>query len=131
MKYLVVFLTLCFTLITFASDKNKTITLNVGGMHCQNCADKVEGALHKVKGVKEAKVELEKKKAIIVLASAVTTTSLIDAVSSAGFTASEGELPAKSEMKKKSKIAGEDCEEGCCDGEHNSKKTKKTDTKGS
>lgn len=115
MKYLVLFLTLAFSVTAFAADKSKTVTLNVSGMTCSSCVNTVEKALKKVDGVKEVKVSLNEKKATVVLANTKTTTaSLMKAVSDAGFTASEGKTASKTEMKKK-KMEGADCEEGCCD----------------
>jgi copper chaperone len=133
MKHLIFFFSLILATTAFASEKNKTITLNVSGMTCQGCASSVEKALQKVDGVKEAKVNLSEKKVTIVLASAKTTVaSLIKAVDDAGFTASEGKVTPKTEMKKK-KTEGDDCDGDCCgdDCGTDSKpaKAKKTESK--
>jgi len=43
----------------------KMLVLKVNGMHCQGCANAVGGALRSEKGVKEARVEFEKKRATV------------------------------------------------------------------
>ena len=42
----------------------KTV-LRVEGMHCAGCAGSVERALKRIEGVSEAKVELERKRAVV------------------------------------------------------------------
>lgn len=42
-----------------------TITLRVEGMTCDHCKQTVEGALQKVPGVQEARVDLQKKTATV------------------------------------------------------------------
>jgi mercuric transport protein len=113
----------------FAAEKTKTVTLNISGMTCESCAGTVEKALQKVNGVKEAKVDLKNKKAVVTFASAKTSSAnLIKAVSDAGFDASEGSAP-KAGMKKQSS-GEENCEDGCC-GEEDAApaKSKKSETK--
>ncbi len=127
MKQLVFLLTILFAVNVFAADKNKTVTLTVSGMTCESCANTVEKALKKVDGVKEAKVSLSEKTATVVLASA-TTTSLIKAVSDAGFSASAGTSGSKTEMKKKNSDK-EECGDGCCDDESGSGKKPKKEVK--
>lgn len=113
MKHLVFLLSLILATAALASDKSKTVTLNVQGMTCQGCASSVEKALNKVEGVKEAKVNLAEKNVTVVLASSKTTVaSLIKAVDNAGFTASEGKAAPKTEMKKKK--TDDDCDGDCC-----------------
>jgi len=134
MKQMIFFFTLVFSFSLFAADKAKTISLNISGMTCQSCANTVEKALKKVDGVKEAKVDLKNKKAIVLLASTKTTQeNLIKAVNDAGFTAKEGTSSPKSQMKKGSKMDDKDCNDGSCGDESSSNikqtKTKKTETK--
>jgi copper chaperone CopZ len=43
----------------------RIVVLKVGGMHCQSCANSIEVALRSEKGVKEARVEFEKRRAMI------------------------------------------------------------------
>lgn len=42
---------------------SKNVIISIEGMHCSNCAKRVEDALKKIKGVKSIKVDLESKKA--------------------------------------------------------------------
>ena len=129
MKKMIVLFTLVFAFSAFAADKVKTVTLNVSGMSCQSCAGTVEKALNKVDGVKEAKVDLKQNKATIIFASAKTSiSSLIKAVSDAGFDASNGKATQKSEMKKKS-AEGDDCCGDECDTHAKGTKAKKTEVK--
>ena len=131
MKQMIFFFTLVFSLSLFASDKAKTVSLNISGMSCEHCASKVEKALKHVNGVKEAKVNLKNNKATVTVASAAASTELlIKAVSDAGFDASEGTSAPKTEMKKHSKSDGT-CDDGCCDenGKTGAKKMKKAETK--
>jgi len=48
-----------------APAKDATVTLTVTGLHCEPCADTVQEALQKVKGVKEAKVSYDDKEAVV------------------------------------------------------------------
>ncbi|MFA6457286.1 MAG: heavy metal-associated domain-containing protein [Bacteroidota bacterium] len=129
MKQLLISFILIFSFTLFAADKTKTVSLNISGMTCESCAGTVEKALKKVDGVKEAKVDLKNKKAVVTFASAKTSsTVLIKAVSDAGFGASEG-AATKSGMKKQSS-GDEKCDDGCC-GEDDAApaKIKKSETK--
>jgi len=47
------------------SNRNSTITLTIGNMHCQSCVRRIEGALMRLSGVTEALVELAEHKASI------------------------------------------------------------------
>lgn len=44
-------------------DKKETVTLTVEGMSCDHCRQRVESGLKAMKGVKSARVSLEKKQA--------------------------------------------------------------------
>lgn len=133
MKQMIFLFTLIFSLTLFATDKTKTVTLNVSGMTCASCVGSVEKALKGVNGVKEAKVDLKKKQATVTLASTTTSATLIKAVSDAGFDASEGKSAQKTEMKKQMKSEGGDCGDGCCgdecDNDAKPTKAKKTEAK--
>jgi copper chaperone len=48
-----------------APSKEKTVTLEITGMMWGSCVDSVRSALESVKGVKEAKVSLENKEAVV------------------------------------------------------------------
>ncbi|MEW6061247.1 MAG: heavy metal-associated domain-containing protein [Bacteroidota bacterium] len=121
MKQLMILLTVIFAAALFATEKDKTATLNISGMTCQSCANTVEKALKKVDGVKSATVNLAEKKATVVFVSTKTTiASLIKAVDDAGFTASNEKATQKTEVKKK-KADGDDCGSGCCGDEAKTK----------
>jgi len=66
--------------------KSKTIVLGVEGMTCGHCVMRVTKALTELKGVKDAKVELEAKKATVNYdPSKVDEKALIGAVVGAGY----------------------------------------------
>lgn len=68
----------------------KSVVLRVPGIDCAACAGPIRQALVKTSGVKSASVEVDKKRAIVVVsASFQDTKRLIDAVKSAGFDAAE------------------------------------------
>jgi P-type Cu+ transporter len=70
-----------------ASEK---ITLTVKGMHCGSCAQRVQRALSKVKGVTEAKVDLAAEQAVVEVTPGSTTLgALRQAVRDIGFQAPE------------------------------------------
>ena len=117
MNIVVPLLSLLFALPLVAGEKTKSLTLCIEGVHCQSCAKTVEKALQKVHGVSKAKVILEERKATIVLAGNTSTASFIKAVSDAGFSASEGDNPAKSKKETKSSIQHLEGKNGCCDDE--------------
>ena len=60
----------------------KIITIN--GMSCAHCQARVEAALNAIEGV-EAKVDLNKKIAVVTLASDVSDEVLMNAVKEAGY----------------------------------------------
>ena len=65
-----------------------TLTLNIEGMHCGNCANKVATALKAIPGVTDAQVNLPQKSATVAASDpAPSTRDLMNAVKSAGFTA--------------------------------------------
>ena len=67
--------------------------LAVGGMHCASCVARVEGALAKVPGVREARVNLATERASVVVdPSSVDETALSAAVAGAGYSARRDEL---------------------------------------
>jgi len=118
-------------LVSAQATKPATVKLSVTGMHCDNCAAKVDKALRGVKGVKDVKVDLKNESAEIVLASAsVKPDALVKAVVKAGFKAQVGEKAAKADTEKKESCCpGEDKKkDGACDGdcEKENKDKKKT-----
>lgn len=69
----------------FKKKELTTTVLTVEGMACGHCAARVEGALTAVKGVRSAKVDLEKK-TVTVTAAGVAESTLRDTVTAAGYT---------------------------------------------
>lgn len=68
-----------------------TQTLKITGMHCIDCAHKVEAALHTVPGVATAKVHYLKRQAEVTLTTESTDPApLIAAVRAAGYDATVG-----------------------------------------
>ncbi|WP_022933071.1 heavy-metal-associated domain-containing protein [Treponema bryantii] len=71
-------------------DKNKahypyTYNLNVDGMHCSNCARRVENALNSKDGV-WAKVNLEKKSVLVRAKNSLEESELSKIISDTGYT---------------------------------------------
>ncbi len=66
----------------------KKITLSIGGMSCQGCANTVKGALAGVVGVRRVDVSLEQEQARLVLENAGSVDTLVSAVQEAGYEAS-------------------------------------------
>ncbi len=67
--------------------------LAIGGMHCASCVGRVEAALSKVPGVREARVNLATERASVVVDPAtLDEDGLFSAVSAAGYSARRDEL---------------------------------------
>ena len=71
-------------------DKNKThypytCTLAVDGMHCSNCARRVENALNSKEGI-WAKVNLEKKSVLVRAKTPIESSELSKIISDTGYT---------------------------------------------
>ncbi len=64
-----------------------SIELDIGGMTCASCANRVEKALAKVPGVQRASVNLATEKATVEAAPAVAAEALVAAVTQAGYEA--------------------------------------------
>ncbi|WP_249677978.1 heavy metal translocating P-type ATPase [Pseudomonas abieticivorans] len=71
-----------------------SLELPIGGMTCASCAGRVERALNKVAGVKQASVNLASERAHVELSSPVDPALLVDAVVKAGYEASLPDTPA-------------------------------------
>jgi Cu+-exporting ATPase len=72
-----------------------TAVLDVRGMHCASCVNHIEEALQKLPGVSGASVNLMTEKAVVNYdPDRVSTAAMIEAVDSAGYTASVGSTPA-------------------------------------
>lgn len=64
------------------------ITLNVTGMTCASCVGRVERALKKIPGVREASVNLTTEQAHVRVTAGVAPATLVTAITKAGYTAS-------------------------------------------
>jgi copper ion binding protein len=72
--------------------RSKTIELDVEGMTCNHCVMRVKKALESVKGVKDADVDLGRKKAKVKLdPDKVEDQALVSAVEEAGYKAKVSE----------------------------------------
>jgi copper chaperone CopZ len=60
------------------------VTLEVAGMTCPNCAEKVAGEIERVPGVSTADVRLAQREVIVVCRKSVSDSLLAEAVSRAG-----------------------------------------------
>ena len=67
---------------------NKQIELNIEGMSCNHCVMTVTNALSGKSGVKDVKVNLDKKEALLEVNDDVNPDNLISAVKEAGYDAS-------------------------------------------
>jgi len=116
--------TLAVGLVSAQATKPQTLKLTVAGMKCENCVAKVDKALRGVEGVKDVKVDLKKKTALVTFASeSLKPEVLFKAVDDAGFKAAIGKIPAAPKMKeencddckdKDGKKAADAKKEDCC-----------------
>ncbi len=75
---------------------SEQVVLNVKGMTCGGCANRVKGALVECAGVKDAQVSHKDGKAVVqVEKGKVNAQKLIEAVEKVGFSASECDKPIK------------------------------------
>ena len=109
-------LILVLSITAFAGEK-KTVDINIEGMTCNGCVQKVESTLKKVEGVSETSVTLASHSATVTYDVEKTNEeSLTKAVNSTGFKA-----VSVKEAKKKDKVSKDaGCSGGCCSA---SKKT--------
>lgn len=68
----------------FGSEKI-TKTIEIEGMSCMHCAKKIENALKTLKGVKQVAVNLEEKKATVVMKQEISNDILKNAVEELGY----------------------------------------------
>jgi len=109
---------LVFSITAFAGEK-KTVNINIEGMTCNGCVQKVESTLKKVEGVSETSVKLASHSATVTFdVEKADEKSLTKAVNSTGFKAVSVE-EAKKEDKKVSKGAA--CNGECCSSAKKSK----------
>jgi len=102
------------SLVSFAGTKDqKTVKINVKGMTCGACVNKVQTALNKVEGVENAKVELTENRATIVYnAKKTNEKALYKAINATGFKAIDKKA-GKMKMKG-TKACGAECPGKCC-----------------
>ncbi len=102
---------LAFSITAFAGEK-RTVNINIEGMTCNGCVQKVESTLEKVEGVSETSVVLASHSATVTYDVDKTNDEfLTKAVNSTGFkTVSVKE--AQKDENNVSKAAG--CSGGCC-----------------
>jgi len=102
-----------FSLTGFAGE-TKTVKINIEGMTCNGCVQKVESILKKVEGVSETNVVLASHSATVTYdVSKTNEKSLKEAVNLTGFKAGSVEEAKKADTDAKvSKRAG--CGGGCC-----------------
>ena len=73
---------------TWASESDKTVTFDVEKMTCATCPISVRKAMQRVDGVKEVKVDLETKSAVVTFDAGITTVAEIGKASTdVGFPA--------------------------------------------
>ncbi|MCB1692293.1 MAG: heavy metal translocating P-type ATPase, partial [Pseudomonadales bacterium] len=84
------------------------VTIPVGGMHCNNCARKVNNELAVVSGVKRVDVDLDGER--VTVTGRAHLGEMIDAIRRAGFTV--GEPPAQPDVPEVVDVAGGEPESG-------------------
>jgi len=63
----------------------KNITLNVNGMMCQGCANRIKNALMTLQGVQKTEVFLDRKQVIVEADDTLNTTDLKEKIETLGF----------------------------------------------
>jgi copper chaperone CopZ len=98
-RYIVLFgVALLFLQLVYAQDEPQRCTLNVKGMTCGGCANRVKNAVSKLGGVQSVDVSLEKGLAeVSYIPAKLSPTDLVDAINKTGFSASLAEEPHSSD----------------------------------
>lgn len=65
---------------------NRTITLEITGMHCASCGILVDDCMEDVDGVVSSQTELKSGRCVTVVADSVTDSAVLAAVAEAGYT---------------------------------------------
>jgi copper chaperone CopZ len=73
----------------FGFGKKITVVINVNGMHCPKCAEKVKKAVLAVKLVKDAVVDLDGKTVTVTALERVDVKAVKAAIAAAGFEVAE------------------------------------------
>ena len=63
----------------------KNVSLNVNGMMCQGCANRIKNALSTLQGVKKTEVFLDRKQVIVEADDTLNTTDLKEKIETLGF----------------------------------------------
>ena len=66
---------------------NRTITLEITGMHCASCGILVDDCMEDVDGAVSSHTELKSGRCVTVVADSVTDSTVLAAVEEAGYTA--------------------------------------------
>ena len=66
--------------------KKKKKIIGVEGMHCNNCAEKIEHSLEELTDVEKVKVELNKKRVIVFFSNDVDSLLLKNVIEELGYT---------------------------------------------
>ncbi len=86
------FATIGYTTEEIKAEAETEVVLNVKGMTCGGCENKVKTALMNCEGVKDCEVNWKESKAMVkVLAGSVNTAEMIKAVEETGFSAESTE----------------------------------------
>lgn len=64
---------------------SKKVIINIDGMHCDNCAKRVEEKFKKIKGIKSVKVNLENKNAILKCSNSFSLDQVNNIIEELGF----------------------------------------------
>ena len=110
-RLLILILSLTFVAMAIAADVTKS-TINIEGMTCNDCVDKVTAELQKVDGVKKVSVDLKKGQATVEHENA-NSASLNSAIVKAGFRAVDSESD-KFELDEKESKTCTDAEKSRC-----------------
>ena len=69
----------------FGFEKKKTVIINVEGMHCVHCANKVVKVVSALDGVSKISVDLDAKKVSVICKESFDVSAANAAITSAGF----------------------------------------------
>ncbi len=69
-----------------SENKQENVTINISGMSCNHCSQRVEKALQEATGVNTARVELSEEKAFIEYdSSVINTETLLQIIKDSGY----------------------------------------------
>ena len=104
-------LSLALNLGIAGEEKKDVRRVEISGMHCDNCAAKVETALKSLNGVEKVSVDRDKGEALVTVKAktSVKTADLVKAVAAVGYTAKSGKVELEPTEK---------CDDDCDDSDH-------------